>query len=286
MNVDLIWVFVATALAAALPLLWASVGESVGELSGVLNVGIEGVMLIGGYTAFVVALGTESPLLAFLSAAAVGSIAALVMVALSVWGGADQIVVGLAITLAGTGLSTMLYERFFSESRPRLGAAEPVDISGVSLFDQPAMFFVGLVITALVGMFVARTTFGLRLRAAGFNPKALSIAGGNTQRSRTAAVLFGGVMAGVGGAYLVLITAGTFTPLMTNGIGYLAVVAAMIARGRQHLVLVVALGFGVLVAAGSAVQLVGVNVSSEVISSVPFALVLVVLTVRTLMTRR
>lgn len=278
--------FVLAALASAMPLLLAAIGETVGEQSGVLNLGVEGLLLVGGYFGFVATLLTGSFWLGFLVGALAGAALSVIMLVLSVLLGLNQIVVGLGITLAGTGLTSVLYDFSYGDSKPRLGLAAPwripflsdLPVLGESLFSQPGIFAVSLLLFALIWVWITRTTGGLRLRAAGQMPAALDAAGGNVTLTRALAVLCGGALAGLGGAYLALISAGTFTPGMTHGLGFLAIVVAMLGRGRLPWVLLISLVYGLLVALGTVLQLTTVTIPNDVISMLPFVVVMVVLT--------
>lgn len=278
--------FVVAALASAVPVMLASLGETVGEQSGVLNIGMEGLLLIGGYFAFAATLATGNFWIGFLAGALAGVLLSSIMMVLSVLLGLNQIVVGIGITLAGTGVSSVLYDSAYGETKPRLGLAAPweipfladIPVLGSSLFSQPGMFYVSLLLALLTSIWLYRTTGGLRLRAAGQLPSSLDTAGGNVLLTRALAVLFGGAMSGLGGAYLALISAGTFTPGMTHGIGFLAIVVAMLARGRIVWVLLISLIYGLCMAIGTVLQLTSLNIPNDVVTMLPFVLVMIVLT--------
>ncbi|MCB1274028.1 MAG: ABC transporter permease [Leucobacter sp.] len=273
-------------LASALPLLLAAVGETVSEQAGVLGLGLEGVLLVGGYTSFAVVHVTGGLWLGFLCGAVAGALLSLVLVVLSVRLGVNQIVVGIGIALLGTGISSMLYEASFADTKPRLGAPEAwvlhplseIPVIGPALFAQPGMFTVSFVIAALVSLWLYRTVPGLRLRAAGQRPASLDAIGGSVGRSRSVAVLFAGAMGGLGGAYLALVSAGTFTPGMTHGLGFLAIVVAMLGRGRVLRVVLISLVYGVFVAGGTALQLADFALPNDLVAILPFIAVLIVLT--------
>lgn len=285
MNDALVTAFLIAAFASMMPLLLAALGESVSEQSGVLGVGLEGVLLIGGFAAFAVTHASGNFWLGFLAGALAGAALQSVLIVLSVWLNANQIVVGIGMTLAGTGLSSMLYDWAFAASRPRLGLPETwtlgplaeLPVLGPVLFARPGMFTIAFLFVIATGIALARTSPGLRLRAAGQNPAALDAAGGNVRLIRTTAVLFGGVMAGCAGAYLVLISAGTFTPGMTHGLGFLAIVTAMLSRGRMRWLLLISLGYGIFVATGTALQLSAISIPADLITMAPFVAVMLVL---------
>lgn len=285
MNEAVLTAFLLAMFASMIPLLLAALGESVGEQSGVLNVGLEGVLLIGGYASFAATLASGNFWIGFAAGALAGAALQTVLIVLSVCMNANQIVVGIGITLAGTGMSSMLYDWNFAGSRPRLGLPDvwaffplsEISIAGPVLFARHGMFTLAFVIAAATALWLSRTAPGLRLRASGQSPAALDAAGGNVVRTRSLAVLFGGVMAGLGGAYLSLISAGTFTPGMTHGLGFLAIVVAMLSRGRVLWAVGISLIYGLFVATGTALQLTSVSVPNDVITMAPFVAVMIVL---------
>lgn len=285
MTEAMITALLVTALAGAAPLMLAALGETLGEQAGVLNVGLEGVMLIGAYFAFATTVSTDSFWAGALAGAFAGATAAVLMVVFAVLMGVNQIVVGIGLLLLGAGVTSMLYDASFAASKPRLGVAETwavpwlsdIPVLGSALFSAPVLLSVAIALAVLVSLVLHRTAPGLRLRAAGQRPASLDAAGGNVVRTRTGAVLAGGALAGLGGAYLALISAGSFTPGMTHGLGFLAIVVAMLGRGRVLAVSLISLAYGLLVAAGTASQLIGVHLPNDVIRMVPFAAVLVAL---------
>ncbi|MFC4222599.1 ABC transporter permease [Lysinibacter cavernae] len=272
-------------VAAALPLMLAALGETLGEQSGVLNLGLEGMLLLGGFAAFATVLATGSFALGMLVGGFVGALCGALFALLTVWLGLNQIVIGLAITLAGTGITSVLSTQLFGATNPRLGLA-PVwripllaDLPGVGegLFAQPPYFLVTLALAAGIAWMLAKTRPGLRLRAAGQQPGSLDAAGGNVVRTRSAAALIGGTFAGFGGAYLAVLSAGTFTPAMTNGLGYIAIVVTMLARGRIRWVVLGSLLYGATVASGTVLQLTTLNVPTDLIKMLPFVVMMLVL---------
>lgn len=167
--------FLIGTIAAGMPLMLAALGETIGEQSGVLNLGIEGIMLIGGYFGFVAVLMTQSFWLGLLVGTLAGVASSLIMLVLSVWLGLNQIVVGIAITLAGSGITSVLHTQNYGSTNPRLGLDTPwkipflsdIPVVGPSIFSQPGMFTVALLIAAAVAWWLHKTNPGLRLRAAG-----------------------------------------------------------------------------------------------------------------------
>lgn len=285
MSEAMISAFLLAVSASMIPLLLAALGESVSEQSGVLNVGLEGVLLVGGFAAFSATHASGSFWLGFLCGALAGAALQAVLIVLSVWLQASQIVVGIGVTLAGAGISSMLYEWSFAESRPRLGLPDvwavyplsEIPVVGQVLLARPGMFTLSFAIAAATAWFLARTAPGLHVRAAGQGPAALDAAGGNVARTRSLAVLFGGVMAGLGGAYLALVSAGTFTPGMTHGLGFLTIVVAMLARGKVRYIVGIAFVYGLFIATGTALQFTSFSLPNDVITMAPFVAVMLVL---------
>jgi ABC-type uncharacterized transport system permease subunit len=279
--------FCIAAIASAMPVLLAAAGETLGEQAGVLNLGLEGLLLVGGYVAFVATLTSGSFWFGFVCGALAGAALSAVMMVLAVWLQVNQIVVGIGITLVGTGLTSMWYDAQFSGSRPRLGTSDSfvqsvlagVPVVGPVLAAQPPVLYVAILAVVLVALFLQRTLPGLRLRTVGQRPEALDAAGGNVTRMRSYAVLSTGAFAGFGGAYLALVSAGTFTPGMTHGMGFLAIVTAMLARGSMLWVAVIALTYGVISATGTALQLTAIQLPNDLVTMAPFVAVMLALIV-------
>lgn len=277
--------FIIGCCTGAIPLMLSSLGETIGEQSGVLNLGIEGMMLLGGFVAFVTTLGTGSFALGLIAGTLAGVVTSVIMMVLNTWLGLNQIVIGLAITIGGGGLKGVLYHVFFADSTPRLGEADAIHIPflsdlpyvGKSLLSQPPMLYLSFVLAGLVAWMLYKTNVGLRFRAAGQNPNSLDAAGGNVLVTRSVAVLLGGAFSGLGGAYLALISAGTFTPFMTQGVGYIAIVVTMLARGRVLWVILVSFMYGITVALGTVLQLTSFSLPTDVIKMFPFIVVMIVL---------
>ncbi|MCU1557102.1 MAG: hypothetical protein JWN09_1097 [Microbacteriaceae bacterium] len=276
--------FIIACLSGAVPLMLASIGETVGEQSGVLNLGIEGVMLMGAYFGYVVALGTHSTWLGMLGGLVAGAATSLVLLVLNVWLGLNQIVLGIAITAAGGGITTVLYDQIYAKTSPRIPTdnwkipgLSDIPVVGGSVFSQPAMFWVSLLITVIVAWFLVKTNWGLSIRAAGQKPSSLDAAGGSVMRTRSQAVLLGGILSGLGGAYLSVLATSSFTPFMTNGLGYIAIVVTMLSRGKILRVVIVSLLYGLTIAVGTVLQLTSLDVPTDLITMLPYIVVMIVL---------
>ncbi len=272
-------------IVAGVPLLFASLGETLAEQSGVLNVGLEGFMISGAFVAFVVALATNETWLGLLAGGITGALVALIMVLFCVRLGLDQIVVGIAVILLAEGATSVLHFIWYSRSYPRLPQVatwkvpvlSDIPVLGGSVFSQPLAVYLGVVLVAVVAWGLRRTRLGLEIRAAGERPDSLDAAGVSVVRVRTIAELACGFLAGVGGAYLCLVGAGTFVPFVTHGMGFIAIVIAMLARGRPWWSILGGLLFGISLSAATALQLIGVQIPQDVVFMLPFASVMVVL---------
>jgi general nucleoside transport system permease protein len=272
-------------LIAGVSLMFTALGETISERAGVLNIGLEGMMLVGAYIGFVGAYYGHSFWVGFAAGIAGGAFASLFMVVLCVRLGLDQIVVGIAITLAGGGITSVLQDTQFGSTYPRLGAPPTVAIPvlsdipvlGKSVFDQPLIVYLGLAAVGAVSWIFRRTNAGLNLRAAGEKPEALDAAGVSVVATRSYAALCTGALAGLGGAYLSIVGAGTFTPFMTQGQGFMAIVIAMLARGKPLWVVMGSFLFGISLSVATALQLAGINISTDVVNLLPFIAIMVAL---------
>lgn len=273
------------AVTAAVPLLLAGLGEQMSEKAGVLNIGIEGMMIAGAYVGFVGAYYSESLWFGFLAGALGGMAVALVMVLLCVRLGLNQIVIGIGLTLGLEGLTALLHHFQFSRTYPRLPAAEvtaipflaDIPVVGRAFFQHHLLVYLALVLVFVMALIYRRTQLGLNLQAAGDKPAALDVAGVDVFRTRAIAVMTTGGLAGIGGAYLANVGAGIFVPFVTNGAGFLGIVLAMLARGRPSWVLYGALLFGACLSLTTAMQVAGINIPTDVIQMIPYLAVLAML---------
>jgi simple sugar transport system permease protein len=213
------------------------------------------------------------------------------MVLFCVRWGLDQIVVGIAITLTCEGATALIFNAEFAESRPTLGGVHEVAIPGLaalpvvggegesngSIFTQPLIVYVGLLLAVIVAWTLRRTHAGLNVRAAGDAPAALDAAGVSVFATRSWAVLFAGAMAGLGGAYLSIVAAGLFQDTVVGGRGFIAIVLAMLARGRPLWAAVGSMLFGASLSIADWAQVAQINISTDLVFMLPFILVLVVL---------
>ncbi len=271
-----------TIATAATPLLIASIGELVVERSGVLNLGVEGMMVMGAVTGFGVTLATGSPWLGILAAIAVGALFSLLFGFLTLTLVTNQVATGLALTLLGLGLSGMLGESFVGLPGIKLGNLDiPVlsdlPVVGKLIFGQDPIFYLSILLTVGVSWFLFRSRAGLTLRSVGDNHASAHALGINVVRIRYLAVLFGGACAGLAGAYLSLVYTPQWIENMTAGRGWIALALVVFASWRPLRVLAGAYLFGAVSIGQLHAQALGIGVPSQLLSSLPYLATIVVL---------
>ena len=234
MSVDWLIPALLTIVTAATPLVFAAVGEVVVEKAGVLNLGVEGMMIIGAIAAFATAVSTGSEVLAIAAGAGAGVLIALIFGVLTVYLQSNQVATGLALTIFGLGLSALIGHSYVGKT---FGGLAKLDIPGLSdipvlgpvLFGHDALVYLSVVSVAVVAWVLTRTRTGLLIRAVGENHDAAHSIGYSVTLIRMGAILFGGAMAGIGGAYLSV----AYTPLwvenMTAGRGWIALALVVFA---------------------------------------------------------
>ncbi|HYW51092.1 MAG TPA: ABC transporter permease [Gemmatimonadaceae bacterium] len=278
--------FLDAAIRSATPLLLAALGETVSERSGVINVGLEGTIIVGCLAGLVAsnALGPEAGLLA---AGAAGVLIALVFAVVAIGLVADQIITGTAITMLGLGLTSTMYRVIYGDGGAALSTPtlSPLAIPGLSsipligdlLFRQPLPTYLGVLLVPTVWWWLYRTQSGLALRAVGENPDAARASGLSPRRLQVVAVLFGGMCGGLAGGTLVLAQVGTFAEGMSAGRGFIAI--AIVALGRWHPVggAMGALLFGMASALQFLFQALDLNVPYQIFLALPYFLTLLAL---------
>lgn len=269
-------------ITAATPLLLAALGELVAERAGVLNLGVEGMMAVGAVTAFAAAAATGSPWLGLCAGAAAGAAMAALFALSAVWFATNQVATGLALTLFGLGAAGLAGEGFVGQPGVRLPRLElPVlaefPVLGPLLFAQDPLFYVSLALTAAVAWFMFRTRAGLTLRAVGDRPESAHALGMAVNGTRTAAVLFGGMTAGLAGAHLTLVYTPQWIDNITAGRGFIALALVVFASWRPVRLVAGAYLFGAVTIAQFHAQAIGVSVPSQLLSALPYLATVLVL---------
>jgi general nucleoside transport system permease protein len=277
----------AAAVAYGTAILFAALGEVVTERAGVLNLGVEGMMLMGALAGAAVTLGSGNHWLGAAAALAVGAAMAAIHAALAVGLGANQVVSGLALTLFGGGLSAFLGQGIVGLPLPsdfgRVAVPVLADLPAVGriLFQQNALVYLSMVLTAALWFYVYRTRAGLRLRALGERPEAADAMGIDVARLRAAYTVFGGALAGLGGAAISVATNPGWTENITAGRGWIAVALVIFAGWNPARALLGAYLFGGVEALGFRLQGAGVAVSPFFLSMLPYLFTIVVLVLAT-----
>ena len=289
-----------TIATASTPLLIAAVGELVVERSGVLNLGVEGMMVMGAVTGFGVALSTGSPWLGVIAAIVVGALFSLLFGFLTLTLVTNQVATGLALTLLGLGFSGMLGVGFVGLPGARLGNLSVPYLSDLPLvgrliFGQDPIFYLSLLLTGGVAWFLFRTRAGLTLRSIGDNHGSAHALGINVIGIRYLAVMFGGACAGLAGAHLSLVYTPQWVENMTAGRGWIALALVVFASWRPWRVLAGAYLFGAISIAQLHIQAIDLNdlgflpgplywvagliksVPSQFLSSLPYLATVIVL---------
>lgn len=272
-------VLLSTALVAAVPLLLAALGETFAEQAGLLNLGLEGMMLSGAFAGFYATFNTNDPLIGLLVGLAVGLALGLVFGLLTISLRVNQVIIGLAITIFAMGITGFLFRDFYGTRFPTLGVAFPkmaipglnsIPVIGVAFFDHQLVVYLTWVLVVVSGFVLARTRFGLETRAVGENPFAADAAGVNVFLIRYLAIGIGGSLAGLAGAFLSCVDLSFFVPGMTMGQGFIAIAITMLGRWRPSRVFVGALLFGGLRSLSNGLQVVGVSLQPEFILMLPY----------------
>ncbi|MDS1135295.1 ABC transporter permease [Nitratireductor indicus] len=271
-----------TIATAATPLLIAAIGELVVERSGVLNLGVEGMMVMGAVTGFGVAVTTGSPWLGVLAAILVGAAFSLLFGFLTLSLVTNQVATGLALTLLGLGVSGMIGEAFIGMPGVKLGTISIPVLSeipyvGRFLFAQDPLFYISILLVAGVSYFLFFTRAGLTLRSVGDNHDSAHALGIRVIAIRYAAVAFGGACAGLAGAYLSLVYTPQWIENMTAGRGWIALALVVFASWRPWRVLAGAYLFGAVSIGQLHAQVIGVSIPSQFLTALPYLATVVVL---------
>ena len=294
MDLNYIIAILAAGVVAGTPILYASLGEVITERAGILNLGVEGMMLVGAVSAFYVGTYTENKWLGLLVALIVGGLMALIHGVITIGFRASQVASGLALTIFGTGLSAYLgrglvgippTSTFKAVAVPVLSQ---IPILGKILFVQDIMVYLSVILVAILWFVFYKTKAGLLLRAVGENPSAVDALGHNIFFIRYAAVIVGGMFAGAGGAYLSLAYSPSWIENMSAGRGWIAVALVIFAVWDPRRALLGAWLFGVIASLGLHLQALGVMIPSNFLQMLPyiFTFIVLVLTTRETKNRR
>ncbi|HIE75320.1 MAG TPA: ABC transporter permease [Gammaproteobacteria bacterium] len=271
-----------TMMTAATPLVFAATGELVCEKSGVLNLGVEGMMLIGAVFGFAAVALTGQPLAGLLAGSLCGLVAALIFALLTLTLLSNQVATGLALTIFGTGLSALVGLDYVGETIEQIRSIHipilsDLPVIGRLLFGHDPLVYLAIIILALSGWFLKHTRWGMILRAVGDSDVSAHAIGYPVIAIRYAAVAFGGAMAGLGGAYLSLVYTPLWAENMTAGRGWIALALVVFASWRPSRVLLGAILFGGITILQLNAQAAGLGIPGAFMSMLPYIATIVVL---------
>jgi ABC-type uncharacterized transport system permease subunit len=291
-------VLLSSTVLLAMPTALAALGETVNERAGVLNLGLEGIMLSGALAAFLGDYYTHSPVVGALCGVAIGVLIGALKAFLSVTLKTEQVINGIAIVLFAEGITAFVYEKLFSSVQPSISDIPNLKIPllgsipgvGPVLFDQNAMLYISVVVAAGVWLLLTRTRFGLSVKAVGESPEAADAIGVRVSKIRWIALLIGGGMAGLGGTVLIIGNLNLFEPNVTAGAGWVAIALVIFGRWNPLFVFGGTFLFGFTDALQVQVRAVsgGTNtaVPYELFEALPYLVTLAVLVTSTVVARR
>jgi len=272
----------------ATPILYAAVGEVFSEKAGIINIGLEGVMLIGAFSAYSVAFETGSLWLGLLAAILSGILSGLIFALFTITIKANQIVVGAAFNMIGMGITGFLYRTMYTDSAGALNLKtfpnldipflSSIPFFGEVLFRHNIMVYATLLLVPLATFVLYKTAFGLSIRAVGEHPKAADTVGVNVLRMRYLSVMIGTALAGVGGAFLVLAYADQFVEGIVSGRGFIALAVVVFGRWKPWGAFWSSLLFGVFYALQLRIQTMpNVTIPYQFLQALPYLATLLVL---------
>ncbi|MCF1471597.1 ABC transporter permease [Agrobacterium vitis] len=271
-----------TVITASTPLVIAALGELVTERAGVLNLGVEGMMVMGAVAAFATAYSTGSPLLGVVAGIVAGAGFSLLFGFLTLTLVTNQVATGLALTILGLGVSGQLGESFVGKPGVKLQAIEfpvlsDIPVLGSLLFRQDLIFYLAIVLVIGVHRFLFKSRAGLMLRAVGDSPASAHTLGLKVIRTRYLAVMFGGACSGLAGAQLSLVYTPQWVENMSAGRGWIALALVVFASWRPGRVLAGGYLFGAVTIGQLHAQAFGIGLPSQFLSALPYAATIVVL---------
>lgn len=277
-------ILVASLMVAAVPILLAALGELVVEKAGVLNLGVEGMMIMGAICGFITAVGTGSPVLGFVGGALGGAALSLIFAFLTQVLLANQVATGLALTLFGLGLSSLMGQNYNGIKPPLTGAVpfgplRDIPVLGKIVFSHDWVVYFSVFMVVVLWWVLKATRLGLMLRAVGESHEAAHALGYKVNRIRLAAIAFGGAMAGMGGAYVSLVRVPQWVDGITAGAGWIALAIVVFASWKPWRALIGAYLFGGISVLQLNLQAAGSGIPVEYLSMSPYLITILVLVI-------
>lgn len=282
MTVDLLLPLLAATIQSGTPILYATLGEILTERAGILNLGVEGMMIVGALAGFVVAKTTGNPFLGFIAAGAAGLLLSGVHGLVCIGFLGNQVVSGLALTILGTGLANYLGTPLIGQTAPgfaplSIPLLNQLPLLGPVLFRHDLLVYISLILAPMLWFFLQRTRWGLGIRGAGEYPEAASAGGIPVGLYRWGGLLAGGFLAGLGGGYLSLAYTHLWTNGLTAGRGWIAVALVIFAFWRPGRAILGAYFFGGVMAFQLRLQASGTHLPSSLLLMLPYGLTILVL---------
>lgn len=281
--------FLNAAIQSGTPLLFATLGELLTEKSGNLNLGVEGMMLVGAVAGFYTAMKTSNVVLTLIGAGVAGALCALIYAFLTVTLRANQVVTGLSLTILGTGISSFIGQSLIGEVIPdsiklffepkAIPLLSKIPIIGHGVFNQNVFVYLGYLLAICLGIYLYHTRFGLNLRVVGENPGAADASGIDVGLYKYIHILIGGALCGLGGAYLSVVYVPTWQENITAGRGWIAVALVIFIIWSPYRALLGAYLFGGLDILGFRLQKYDISVSQYLIDMLPYIVTILVLIV-------
>ncbi len=279
--------FLSAAIIAGTPLLLATLGELITEKAGNLNLGVEGMMLIGAIAGFAFGYQFNSPYLAILASAVAGSLSALIYGFLTITLRANQVVSGLSLTIFGTGISSFIGTNYVGKKMTNsvINFFKPIEIPifskipilGEVFFHQDIYIYFSYFLAIALGIYLYKTRKGLNLSSIGENPSAADAAGVNVNLYKYVHILIGGALCGLGGAYLSIVEVPTWQENITAGRGWIAIALVIFSKWNPYKSIYGAYLFGGLSIIGFRIQYL--NISQNLLNMLPYIVTIVVLAI-------
>ena len=273
----------------ATPLLLAALGELITERAGILNLGVEGTMLMAAFSAFAGTYVSGSLMVGLLAGVFAGAFMSFIMVFMAATLKVEQVVTGLALNLLAAGMSLYLYKAFFAGDKPgefptievmptlELPFLSNIPYVGEIFFTQKALTYIAFAMVPIVWFFLYRTKWGLEIRCLGENPKVIDTKGMSVTGRQYFAVILGGMLVGLGGAFVTIGSVARFVPEITAGRGWLALVIVIAGNWRPSGILIAALVFAFLDALQLQIQGVGVELPYQIFLALPYVMAIILM---------
>lgn len=286
MNSAIIISILAAGIRLATPYLLAALGEMFTQRSGVYNLGVEGIMMMGAFTGFFATLHSGSPLIGIVASLAIGALMGLLMALVSVTFKAEQGISGIGLYMFGWGLSGLLY-RLYVGGITSIDGLKTIKIPllsdipwlGPIIFDQNGLVYTALVLVPLSGFILFKTSWGLNVRAVGNKPEAADTLGVSVERIRYQCLILGGMLAGLAGAFLTIGQANMYADNITAGRGFIAIALVYFGRWSPWGILLGSLLFSMADSFQSMVQVLGINFPYELAVILPYVVTIIALAI-------